>query len=185
MLRLLRPKHKNAKIFENHRNRIMLVFIWKLSPSTLRWITMWQGLSHFPAFLHHFVLAKLATSNTRVKQLFASRNYWFLSLQYSLDSSCWVLSDELPCARVSVISQSLLHHLVIAKLATSNIRVYPSNAEATFVQSTRTQSVLKTIETLSCWYSLDSSRWVLSDEYPFPRVSIIFQFFCIILYRPN
>ena len=30
----------------------------------------------------------------------------------------------------------------------------PSNAEATFVQSTR----VKTIETLSCWYSLDNSR---------------------------
>ena len=41
--------------------------------------------------------------------------------------------------------------------------VNPSNAEATFVQSTRTQRFLKTIQTLSCWYSLDSSRWVLSQ----------------------
>ena len=24
------------------------------------------------------------------------------------------------------------------------------------------------------WYSLDSSRWVLSDEYPYARVSVIF-----------
>ena len=32
---------------------------------------------------------------------------------------------------------------------------------------------------------LDSSCWVLSDEYPFTRVSVIFQFFCIILYWPN
>ena len=47
----------------------------------------------------------------------------------------------------------------------------PSNAEATFVQITRMQRVLKTIETLPCWYSLDSSRWVLSDKYPFARVS--------------
>ena len=53
----------------------------------------------------------------------------------------------------------------------------PSNAEATFVQSTRMQSFLKTILTLSCWYSLDSSQWVLSDEYPCVRVSIIFSFF--------
>ena len=29
--------------------------------------TLWQGFSHFSAFLHHFVLAKLATSNIRVK----------------------------------------------------------------------------------------------------------------------
>ena len=37
------------------------------------------------------------------------------------------------------------------------------------------QNVLKIIKTLSCWYSLESSRWVLSDEYPFTRVSITFQ----------
>ena len=61
----------------------------------------------------------------------------------------------------------------------------PSNAEATFVQSTRTQIFLKTIQTLSCWYSLDSSRGVLSDEYPFARVSVIFQDFCINLYWPK
>ena len=53
----------------------------------------------------------------------------------------------------------------------------PSHAEATFVQSTRMQKSLKTIETLSCWYSLDSSWWVLSYEYPYARVSVIFQDF--------
>ena len=55
--------------------------------------------------------------------------------------------------------------------------VNPSNAEATFVQSSRTQIFLKNIESLSCWYSLDSSHWVLSDEYPFARVSVIIQVF--------
>ena len=50
----------------------------------------------------------------------------------------------------------------------------PSNAEATFVQSTRTQRFLKISQTLSCWYSLESSRRVLSDEYPFSRVWVIF-----------
>ena len=30
---------------------------------------------------------------------------------------------------------------------------------------------------MSCWYSLESSRWVLSDEYPFAMVSVIFSFF--------
>ena len=34
----------------------------------------------------------------------------------------------------------------------------PSNAEVTFVQSTRIQSFLITILTLSCWYSLESSH---------------------------
>ena len=57
----------------------------------------------------------------------------------------------------------------------------PFNAEATFVQSTRVQIFLITIWTSSCWYSLDRSPWVLSDEYPCARVSVKFQFFCIIL----
>ena len=54
-----------------------------------------------------------------------------------------------------------------------------SNAEATIVRSTRTGRFLKTIQTLSCWYSLDSSRWVLSvsNEYPCARVTNIFQGF--------
>ena len=55
------------------------------------------------------------------------------------------------------------HNFVLAKLATSSIRIRtvannPSNAEASFVLSTKTQIFLKTIETLSCWYSLDNSH---------------------------
>ena len=62
----------------------------------------------------------------------------------------------------------------------------PSNAEATFVQSTiMMQRFLKTIETLSCCYSLESSRSVLSDKYPCATVSVIFQVFCIIFYWPK
>ena len=59
----------------------------------------------------------------------------------------------------------------------SQYPINPANAEATFVKSTRMQKSLKIIETLSCWYSLDSSWWVLSDEYPSARVSVIFRFF--------
>ena len=36
------------------------------------------------------------------------------------------------------------------------------------------KDIWKKIKTLSCWYSLDSSHWVLSDEYPLPRVAVIF-----------
>ena len=63
----------------------------------------------------------------------------------------------------------------------------PSNAEATFVQSIRTQNFMKTILTLSCWYPLDSSRCIFSDEYPCSRIQSFshFPFFCIILYWPN
>ena len=35
--------------------------------STFRRVSMCQSFSHFPGFLHHFVLAKLATSSIRVK----------------------------------------------------------------------------------------------------------------------
>ena len=52
----------------------------------------------------------------------------------------------------------------------------PSNAETTFVQSTRTQRFLKTIQTLPCWYSLDSSHWLLSDEYPCAQCQLYVHF---------
>ena len=52
----------------------------------------------------------------------------------------------------------------------------PSNAEATFVQNTRMQRFVKTIWILSCWCLLDSSHWVLSDEYQYAMVSVIFTF---------
>ena len=61
----------------------------------------------------------------------------------------------------------------------------PSDAELNFIQCTKKQKIMKIILTLSCWYSLERSRWVLSDEYPFARVSVIFQVFCLILYWPN
>ena len=41
------------------------------------------------------------------------------------------------------------------------------NAEATFIQRTKTKSFLKIIQKLSCWYPLESSRWELPDEYTY------------------
>ena len=73
---------KDAMIFENHPNPGMLVFTGKPLLTTLRRVPMRQGFIHsrvlsdkcpcarvkpFFRFLHHFVLAKLPTSNTRVK----------------------------------------------------------------------------------------------------------------------
>ena len=46
-----------------------------------------------------------------------------LSCWYSLESSPWVLSYEYLFARVSVIFHNFFHHFVLAKLATSSIRV--------------------------------------------------------------
>ena len=45
-------------------------------------------------------------------------------------------------------------------MRTHQCKFNPSNAKATFLQSIRMQRSLKTIATLSCWYSLDSSHWV-------------------------
>ena len=69
--------------FKNHSNPFILVFIRYLSLSTLRWVPICQGFSHFSSFLHHFVLATLATSSIRVKGtwLFSTKfayNIWFI-----------------------------------------------------------------------------------------------------------
>ena len=61
---------------------------------------------------------------------------------WNFDSSCWELSDEYPFARV-LIFQAFLRYFVLAKLATSSIRVNPSNAKAIFVQSTRRQRLFE------------------------------------------
>ena len=41
----------------------------------------------------------------------------------ALDSSCWVLSDEYPCDRVSIIFHVFLQDFVLTKLTTISIRV--------------------------------------------------------------
>ena len=38
----------------------------ELSLSALRWVLICKGFSHLLGFLHHFVLAKVATSSIRV-----------------------------------------------------------------------------------------------------------------------
>ena len=53
----------------------------------------------------------------------------------------------------------------------------PSNAEANFVQSNKSQDFTKTIYTLPCWYSLERFCRVLSDEYTCARVSVTSQLF--------
>ena len=76
MLRLLSSHAQECKkIYWNHLNPVMLVFIWKLLlSSTIRWVPMCQGFSHFPAFCFHFMLTRLATSSKRVRV--ASSRVW-------------------------------------------------------------------------------------------------------------
>ena len=68
----------------------MLVFIWKLLPSTLSWVPICQGFSHLLAFLHHFVLAKLATGSIRVNENLSKQGTYpdvlnEVPVEYSLD----------------------------------------------------------------------------------------------------
>ena len=84
------------------------------------------------------------------------------------------LNSELPLHRyVQVADKSIYTDWNCTFLTWLN----PFTAESTFIEGTRTQKILKIISILSCWYSLESPHWVLSDEYPFARVSVIFQLF--------
>ena len=56
-----------TKSFFENLNPIMLVFIWKLSMSALRWVPICQGSSLSSGFLHLFVVFKVVTSSIRVK----------------------------------------------------------------------------------------------------------------------
>ena len=79
MLRLPSRKAQGCKDFfrKNGLNPVMLVLIGKLSLSTLIWV-LYARVSVivsviFQRFLHHFVLAKLATSSIKVKNIKASQ----------------------------------------------------------------------------------------------------------------
>ena len=67
------PKDKDATIFENYLNPVMLVFIGKLSHDYSQMGTNVPGFQSFLfRFLYYFVLAKLGASSIRVKNIFFS-----------------------------------------------------------------------------------------------------------------
>ena len=109
ILRLRLYKHKDTKIFENHLNPVILVFIKKLSQSTLRWVLMCQGFNQFPAFLHHFVLAKFATSSRRVNLYMpiADKKSW---------QSWWYFINEKKSSRNILGSYVILKSIDISPL---------------------------------------------------------------------
>ena len=92
------------------------------------------------------------------------------NLRFCLDFTAW---------RCSLLSgKNMLYESAELGLALLMLRLLSSKAQGC-------KDFLKIIETLSCWYSLGSSRWVLSDENPCVRVSVIFQVLCIISYGPD
>ena len=87
----------------------------------------------FPIFLHHVQLAchHFNPSNAETSFLHLIirmqrflKNILTLSCWYSLESSCWVLRWVPICQGFSYFSR-LWHNFVLAKLATSSIRVKP------------------------------------------------------------
>ena len=56
----IRPKHKNAKIFEKHLIHVMLGLIGKLSLSTLKWVPICQGFSDFSGFFALFCFGRIS-----------------------------------------------------------------------------------------------------------------------------
>ena len=111
--------------------------------------------------------------------------FWQVSLIDGF-AGMWITTAALPGTFSTPTSTIIIVSMQISIVSSSSYHTHiPSNAKATFVQSTQMQRFLKTIQTLSCWYSLESSHGALSDVYPFARVSVIFQDFCISLYWPN
>ena len=71
MRRLLCPKHNDAKISENHLNPVMNIGIHcKVLAEYSQLSNHMSGFQHISVFLHHFVMAKLATSSIRVNFFF-------------------------------------------------------------------------------------------------------------------
>ena len=65
MLRLFTSKAQG--LFNKQSKPCYVAIIGKLSLSTLRWVAINQGFSHFSGFLYNFLLAKLAIISIRVK----------------------------------------------------------------------------------------------------------------------
>ena len=109
--------------------------------------------------------------------------YFKHSLNRGVYRNEWLFSSHLPKNERIYIMHNL--EILFYFLNFTADFFNPSKDEATFVQSTRTQRFLKNILNVSCGYSSDSSHRGLSNEYPCAIVSVIFQDFCIIFYRPN
>ena len=115
----------------------------------------------------------VGNSTISFKVFYTETASWYkMNLNISLPGH---LHIKAVCYLSAKYSKLTLQNLIKASLRVAGSTVnQPSNAEATFVQITRARRFLKIISTLSAWCSLDSSHWVLSDEYPCARVSVFF-----------
>ena len=104
---------------------------------------MSQGFKDFSGILHHFVMAKFATSSIRIKgsklrgELLQEKGQ--LIHAHSGQKRPDNFDDSIPG---KIFEGEILITTLLKKMT---YRINPSNAEATFVQSTRKQSFPKTI----------------------------------------
>ena len=103
-------------------------------------------------------------------------NFWIsnqqLSFKYIVN---WTIILKL-FSKVSLVQMTLFQE--ISKQEGGGGGTLPTfKFTFTYKYRIRMPRILKNIYTQSCWYSLETSRWVLLDEYPYARVSMMFSGF--------
>ena len=95
MLRLLSSKEQGCKDFWKSSKPFHVGIHWIFIPRVLfRWVPMCQGFNYFQGCLHQFLLAKLATSSTRVKRarsvqlMLYGEHYTNISLRVFSKTAC-------------------------------------------------------------------------------------------------
>ena len=115
-------------------------------------------------YQNHVILFVASMCNKTICILFKLN--WHASLLISILQSYLALFDTSSTNRFA--DWYGLDNLTLLML-----RLLSSNAQ-------KSKKKMKIILTLSSWYSLESSCWALSDEYPFAMVSIICKLFVIV-----
>ena len=103
----------------------MLLFIGRLSPTTLRCVPICQGFSHFSGFLHHFVSAKLGTCLFKYYMFrqFCYVQFWFV-LELIHSGTCQNVTI-LVRTRIGVIEYKMTGNPLISWDIPKNSLVFP------------------------------------------------------------
>ena len=101
------PRYCTTNIFFNYLNPVLLVFIWKLLLSTIRWVQMCQGSSRFSTFFQIILFcpnqppaaqlrAKISWKSRMIPGWFAKKHIFFKSGSgnqgFPLISLFWILA---------------------------------------------------------------------------------------------
>ena len=72
--------HGRKEDFENHLNPVMLVFIGILSLSTIRWVPICHGFSHFSRFFASFCIGQISRQQSKGRPFQSS--HWEQSFRW-------------------------------------------------------------------------------------------------------